>query len=148
MTKQVLKVSSMLSLVVALAVTAVFANPTNPLRAKIPFDFTVGGKTLPAGVYRVIPTTTTNVLLMRSEDGREGVLIQTNGVQTRLNQDNTKLVFRRYDDQHFLAQIWTAEDRTMCELQKSRAERELIKSRAKFLAKSVAEPEVVSILAQ
>ena len=74
--------------------------------------------------------------------------IQTNGLQTRRGQDHTKLVFHRYGDQHFLAQVWTAEDGTMCEFRKSRAERELMKSRAKFLAKSVAEPDVVSIFVQ
>ena len=148
MIKQVLKMSSILSLVVALAVTAVSANPTNTLKANIPFDFSVGGTTLPAGVYTVTPMSMPNTLRIRRDDNREGVLIQTNGSQTRRGQDRTKLVFHRYGDQHFLAQVWTAEDGTMCELRKSRAERELMKSRAKFLAKSVAEPEVVSILVQ
>jgi hypothetical protein len=148
MIKQVLKMSSILSLVVALAVTAVSANPTNTLKANIPFDFSVGGRTLPAGVYTVTPMSMPNTLRIRRDDNREGVLIQTEGSQTRRDEDRTKLVFRRYGDQHFLAQVWTAEDGTMCELRKSRAERELMKSRAKFLAKSVAEPEVVSILVQ
>jgi hypothetical protein len=148
MKKQVLKIFSMLSLAVTLTVAAVYANPTGALKANIPFDFSVGNKTLPAGVYTVAPTTTPGLLLIRREDGRMGALIQTQGVLARREQDKTKLVFRRYGDHYFLAQLWTAGDSNGRELWKSRTERELIKNRSNILAKNVAEPELVSIVVE
>jgi hypothetical protein len=148
MKKQFLKIISMLSLALTLAVAAVYANPAGPLKANIPFDFSVGDKTLPAGVYTVVPMTTPHVLRIRSEDGRMGVLIQTQGVEARREQDQTKLVFHRYGDQYFLSQVWTAGESDVRELWKSRTERELIKRRANHLAKNAVEPEVVCIVAQ
>ncbi len=148
MKKQVLKIFSMLSLAVTLAVAAVYANPAGRLKANIPFDFSVGNETLPAGVYTVAPMTMSGVLRIRREDGREAVLIQTHGVQARREQDQTKLVFRRYGDQYFLAQVWTAGDSNGRELGKSRTERELIKSGSKYLAQNAVEPEIVCIVAE
>jgi hypothetical protein len=148
MKNQVLKIFSMLSLAVTLAGAAVYANPAGPVRANIPFDFSVGNKTLPAGVYTFAPTTTPALLLIRREDGRTGALIQTQGVQARREQAQTKLVFRRYGDHYFLAQLWTAGDSNGLELWKSRTERDLIKSRSNYLAKNAVEPEVVCIVAE
>jgi hypothetical protein len=148
MKKQVLKIFSMLSLAVTLAVAAVYANPVRPLKANIPFDFSVENKTLPAGVYTVESMTTPSLLLIRRNDGRQGALIKTQGVQARREQDQTRLVFRRYGDHYFLAQVWTAGDSNGRELWKSRTERELIKSRSNDLAKNAVEPEVVCIVAQ
>ncbi|MGH9844512.1 MAG: hypothetical protein ACREEM_37800 [Blastocatellia bacterium] len=149
MKKQALKIFSMLSLAVALAAVAVYANPaSSPLKANIPFDFSVGDKTLPAGAYTVTPLTMPGVLRIRSEDGRGRVLVQTQGLQARPDQDQTKLVFRRYGDQYFLAQVWTAGDSNVRELQKSRTERELVKNRSKYFTKNAAEPEIVSIVAE
>jgi hypothetical protein len=148
MKKQVIKIFSMLSLAVTLTVAAVYANPTDTLKANIPFDFSVGNKTLPPGVYTVRPITSTGMLRIRREDGREAVMIQTNGVMARRAQDQTKLVFRRYGNQYFLAQVWTAGDSNGRELWKSRTERELIKKGSNYLAKNAVEPEVVCIVAE
>jgi hypothetical protein len=150
MKKQVIKMFSMLSLAVTLAVVAVYANPVSlagQLKANIPFGFTVGDKTLPTGVYTVAPMSTPGVLQIRSVDGRAGVLIQTNGLRTRQVQDQTKLVFRRYGNHYFLAQIWTAGDTDGREILKSRAERQLIKGEWKRLAQNAGEPEIVCIVA-
>lgn len=148
MKKQALKVFSMLSLAVTLAAVAVYANPTGSLTANIPFAFSPGDKTLPAGDYAVVPLTTPGVLRIRREDGRAAVLVLTQSVQARPGQNQTKLVFRRYGDQYFLAQIWAVGNGTGRELGQSRTERELIRDRSKHLAKNAVEPEAVSIAAQ
>src|SRR4030095_8731159 len=110
MKKQALKVFSMLSLSVILGVVSAHANPAGPVKANIPFDFTVANKTLPAGAYTVVPMTTPNVLLIRHEDGRAAAIVITNPMPARQEQGQTKLVFRRYGDQYFLAQVWTEGD--------------------------------------
>ena len=64
MTKQLLKGFWAASLVVALAVLSVPAQAAE-IRAKIPFSFTVNGKTLPAGTYSVSSEAAQGVLLVR-----------------------------------------------------------------------------------
>ena len=148
MKKQALKVFSMLSLSVMLGAVSVYAGLAVPVKANIPFDFTVANKTLPAGAYTVAPTSTQGVSLIRCEDCRASELFLTNSVQARREQGQTKLVFRRYGDRYFLAQVWTAGDTGGRELGQSRTERELVKSRSNHLAKNAAGPEVVYIVAQ
>ncbi len=147
MKKQVLKVVSMLSLSVMLAVVSVSAKPTSRIKVNIPFDFSVGDKTLPSGAYTVDPSIVQGMLLIRREDCRAAAFVITNGVQAQRKQGQTKLVFRRYGDQYFLAKVWTAGESDGRELLLSRTERELVKSRSKHLAKNVVEPEVVYIVA-
>ena|ERR1051326_9058444 len=148
MKKQALKVFSLLSLSVMLAVVSVYANPTGSIKANIPFDFSVGDKTLPAGAYTVAASTTPDVLLIRREDCRAAAMVVALRMPTEQGEDQTKLIFHRYGDQYFLAQVWSTGDSGVRELPKSRTEREMIKSRSKRLARNAVEPEVVYIVAQ
>ncbi len=95
------------------------------IRANVPFTFTVGEKSLPAGVYTVSilnPTSDRKALQVRSADGRMSAIIQTVGVSSHL-VDDSKLVFRRYGDRYFFAQAQMAGDSTSLAAGKTRAER-------------------------
>lgn len=74
----------------------------------IPFDFTVSGKTLPAGHYDVWETSqnSSNGWSIRGEHGV--AMIITNSVESPVRQHPLSLVFLRVGDQHFLTQIWNA----------------------------------------
>jgi hypothetical protein len=95
----------------------------------VPFDFVAAGTTLPAGEYRVSPQTTTgNVLLIRSQqDLNTAAMVHTNAAQANHAPANSKLVFHRYGDQYFLAQVWIAGNIRGKELPKSPAEKEIAK---------------------
>ena len=95
------------------------------IRARIPFTFTVGDKTLPAGVYTVSvlnPSSDRKALQIRSETGRVSAIIQTNSVNGE-RDDEAKLVFRRYGERYFFAQAQMAGDATSLAATKTRAER-------------------------
>lgn len=95
------------------------------IRARIPFTFTVGDKSLPAGVYTVRilnPTSDRKALQIRSDDGQTSAIIQTLGVNSAL-ASNTKLVFRRYGDRYFFAQAQMAGETTGLATTRTRAER-------------------------
>ena len=95
------------------------------MRAHVPFTFTVGDKSLPAGDYTVRilnPTSDRKTLQIRSEDGRVSAMVQTFGVNSALAKD-TKLVFRRYGEQYFFAQAQMAGETTSPAATKTRAER-------------------------
>ncbi|HEX2269872.1 MAG TPA: hypothetical protein VHH35_10065 [Pyrinomonadaceae bacterium] len=95
------------------------------IRAKVPFAFNVGQKSLPSGVYTVSvlnPMSDRKALQIRSEDGRLSAIIQTVGAGSN-RSDNAKVVFRRYGDRYFFAQAQMAGDSTSLTTSKTRAER-------------------------
>jgi len=112
------------------------------LTASIPFAFSVGQTTLPAGEYIVSlvnPTSDQRVLLIRSKDGRSSVFQQTIGVSKKSN--TAKLVFNRCADRYFFAQAWMPTDDTGFAVLKSGAERAMERDLAKASKKS----ELVSV---
>ena len=96
------------------------------LTAKIPFEFTVANKKLPAGEYSVRRAQQTSgdlVLQIDSKDGRESISRLTIPVNTLEPANESRLVFHRYGDEYFLFEIWPAGGNTGRELPKSRSER-------------------------
>ena len=87
---------------------------------KVPFDFNVIHKVLPAGTYRV-SYASENAILVRSQDGRFNAIsltVATGGQST----GGGKLVFRRYGDQYFLHQVLCSNADINAELPTSRLE--------------------------
>ena len=119
----------------------------NPqLIANIPFEFSVGNKTMPAGEYTVSCANATSprkVLQLRSRDGRAGVFVQTNSTIGKI-QDSAKLVFNRYGNQYFFAQAWFPVDSTGMQALKSRSEKQI----AREVAANKQSREVVAIRAR
>src|SRR5260370_1095577 len=92
----------------SLAATQV-ARAQEAMVADIPFAFTAGNVSLPAGEYRVQKLDGNSaVLLIRCSDARAAAMVITNGTQANEPQSQSKLVLNRYDNRYFLAQVWTA----------------------------------------
>lgn len=98
----------------------------NPqLIATVPFAFSVGEKTLPAGEYTVRctnPDSPAKILQLRSKNGHDSALVQTNSVIGKI-ENNARLVFYRYGDQYFFAQAWLPADSIGMQSPKSRTEK-------------------------
>jgi hypothetical protein len=108
------------------------------LIANIPFQFSVGNKTLPAGEYtvrQVNPASDHAVLQLRSKDGSAGAMIQMGSVIGRA-QENGKLIFRRYDNHYFFAQAWVDGENSGLQAARSRAERATEREMAGINAKT------------
>src|SRR4030095_9547096 len=106
MRKQALKLFFVVSLSLLMAVASFAANSGLKLRATIPFDFTVGEKTMPAGTYTVEQINTNSALLIRSEDCTRGIFINS-GAKLHTNYpERAKLTFRKSGDLYFLAEVW------------------------------------------
>jgi len=130
MKKQAFRILAVFSLLLTMSAAIVNAQ-SNRSTINIPFSFSVGHKTLPAGEYTVEPNRrdSNSFWLIQSVKGSDSVLFTTNSVWTSVNQENTRLVFNNYDGQYFLSQIWNAGDNTGRELHRPRLERQLAKSR-------------------
>ena len=129
MKKQAFRIVTVFSLLLTLSAVSIHAQSKRST-TKIPFSFTVGQKTLPAGEYSVEPNrqNSDNVWLVQSVTGHDSVLFTTGSLWTSETQKNSRLVFNNYDGQYFLSQIWSAGDNSGRQLQIPRLERQLAKS--------------------
>lgn len=148
MKKQTLNVIALFSLSILLSVAVFSAGTRFTVKGKIPFAFSVGNQTLAAGDYTIRSANSGVGIQICSKDCRERTQVLTNDALTRQEVPVSKLVFRRYGNQYFLARVWLAEESYGYEVPPSRTERELRKNRAKHLAQNAAEPELVSINAE
>ena len=127
MKKEFLKGLTMLLLIVVLALaTAVVsanAQSANRVVADIPFEFSVGYKTMPAGEYAVETVTSSgNAVMIRSTDGNRAAIRLTEESARVKNKTQARLVFHRYGARYFLAQVWNGVDLTGRQLMKSQEE--------------------------
>ena len=105
---------------------------TISLEAKIPFDFVIGGKTLPAGDYSIYSTglNAPQLILFRNARAGASAIASTGPVEPKTGRGTNKLVFHRYGDKYFLSLIWGSDDRVARGLGKSKLEREFTASTA------------------
>jgi len=117
--------------------------PGTEIRASIPFDFTVRGKSLPAGEYDIsrVGDEPTTLLLRNVTNKHEHIVFETEPVVARRIARRNVLVFNRYGDSYFLEEVVTAGEETGRELAPSHAERTLRRE----MAKNQAEPETVMV---
>jgi len=102
------------------------ARAQEPMVVDIPFAFTAGNATLPAGEYRVEKLERNSaVLLIRCTDPGAAAMVLTNAAQANELQSQSKLIFNRYDNHYFLSQVWTAGSIRGRQLSKSPREKEL-----------------------
>jgi hypothetical protein len=123
--KKAIKAIGLLSLLLSISTFYVYAQGQTLIRkVKIPFGFSVGAKTFPAGVYSVTRVNQDNIMLrLSSEDGGESINIITSPVQAKESPKTSRLIFRRYGETYFLSQIWESDDTEGRQLVKSRTER-------------------------
>ena len=122
--KAFFRMTGMLALAFVAATQIVRAQ--EPLIANIPFAFTAGNMTLPAGEYRVEKMPLNSVmLLIRSTDGSVAKIVPTNGAQANGLQAQSKLIFHRYGNRYFLSQVWVEGYAHGRELPESAKEKEL-----------------------
>jgi hypothetical protein len=77
------------------------------IKATIPFEFVVGGKTMPAGEYniQVLRDSGASVLVSNRYESAYALPFSTSSAQPQKVADHTALVFHDYGDRHFLAGI-------------------------------------------
>lgn len=129
MRKQAAKVFATLSLFIVLTSVSAYGQVLYQVRVSVPFDFIVGDQTFPAGDY-VLESHGfyTQALVIHSLDNRATTTVLSIPVRANSAQAATKLVFHRYGDRYFLAQVWRAGDIVGRELLKSKLYREVINS--------------------
>ena len=127
-------------LALVLAVGSAMAQSNVTLKADVPFEFVASKNTLPAGEYRVQFLASSPTLAIANANRSAKAVVLTNAVEADQPARQAKLVFRKYGDRYFLAQIWIDGVARGNELPVSRTEREW--------AQRAAQPQLVAVLAR
>jgi hypothetical protein len=94
-----------LSLAVLFFVVSAHAESGQRITANIPFEFTVGSISLPAGQYEFIRTDD-DIYQVRDADGRSLFAMPTASIQANGVPEKSTLKFAMVDGRHVLVQIW------------------------------------------
>lgn len=96
------------------------------ITAKVPFQFVVSNKIVPAGTYQVTSAAMTGrTLSIENAGAKVGLFLPASRTESKTNAASYALVFKKYGNQHFLSQIKLAGSRIMYRLPESKAEAEL-----------------------
>jgi hypothetical protein len=127
----------------SIAGTAQGQMPGTTIRASIPFDFIVRGRTLPAGRYEIkrINDEPSGLLIQNADHKRDEAMFETEPIYVARAARKDVLVFHRYGDSYFLSEVVTASEQTGRELAPSREERQLRRE----MASNQAAPETVTV---
>lgn len=140
MKKQTL-IAASLCLVVGLAMVSANAQATF-VQGKVPFSFTVSGKTLPAGDYTMIINS--NLLKITNGDGRIVALASVYDASGRPDGEKSQIIFHCYGDRCLLAEVWLSPQERGRQLATSRAEAKLAKEETgKYFAVRLFAPSAI-----
>jgi hypothetical protein len=93
------------------------------LEAKIPFDFRIGEKAMPAGDYTVIHSD--GVLRVRNFAGKtKNAMCLVRAAHKVNGEGAAKLVFHRYGNEYFLSAVWQWGGTSGVEVPRTKLERE------------------------
>jgi hypothetical protein len=121
MKQQIARILTFLSLTVLfLPATGEAQYVRRIIQAQIPFEFTVGGRTLPAGDYTVM-CVAPDRLELRDSNAQAVASAITRSVPTLEKSSATKLDFSMVDGDHALTQVWIKNEITVYELAPVRA---------------------------
>jgi hypothetical protein len=123
MKKQTLQLASFCLVILA----ATFAMGQSGITVKVPFDFMVSDKTLPAGQYSM--SASRDHLTLQDSSGKPVFIGIANSISGRRVGESGEVVFHCYDDRCFLSEYWTPTRENGSQLLPSGYEAELAKHR-------------------
>jgi|ERR1700722_2531690 len=118
-----------IALVVALTIypAKAHAQIIDDLEVKIPFQFHAGNAKLPAGEYRihVLDNSDMTVMEISSVDGSISALFQIQDADANTEPAKSELIFNKYGNRYFLAQLFDEGNRSGSEVVKSTYEKKI-----------------------
>jgi hypothetical protein len=109
------------------------------MTVNVPFAFAVEDHSLPAGEYLVLTVTPERSIRITSIDGKHSAIVNTLPNYAQTPSANSRLVFRKYRDEYFLAQVLTGGQNV--------ARNPISSKRAMEIASSGGMPETKTIIA-
>ena len=106
MKKQLISLAMSLAL---LASAAAYAQSSQLMKVNVPFDFSVGSASLPAGEYSVSSDDNAGgVITLQNQKAHKGALTLSQVCESRKAAPHSELIFHRYGDSYFLSEVWVS----------------------------------------
>ena len=122
------RVTRILSIGIALVAVAAVQAQDETVTANVPFSFYMGRSAMPQGAYKVEELSHGAMVRMGSTDAINAVI--TRAIAGKKQIEPARLVFHRYGESYFLAQIWTGDGSIGQALAASPREKELAQNGA------------------
>jgi len=116
-------VTRLLVIGTALAGAAAVYAQSRIVTAEVPFNFYMGSAVMPQGSYRVSEMSNGAVIVLQTANASKAIIVYD--VSGKSMDEPARLVFRRYGETYFLAQIWTGNRSNGHALPRSTREKEL-----------------------
>lgn len=114
-------------LLIAIGVACGFAETKAVvIKAKIPFAFSAGDVSFPAGEYTITRDNNRGALLIRGDESNQGCLVQTYSGSTYVADGHGSLLFKRYGEKYFLSQVFPGFENAGRKLPVSKEEKEYV----------------------
>ena len=108
MTRRLAMMAMLVGLTLGTAVVSANAQSSRRQVANIPFSFTIGDREMSAGKYEVMQSASGGeVITVRQRQGTKSALRLSSAIVTNNPPEQAKLVFNRYGDTYFLAEVWS-----------------------------------------
>jgi len=120
-------INTLIGLVLLLAVAAPLHAGSilnHEMTVSVPFGFTAGDKSLPAGDYSVQVNPERGSVVLHQE-GQSPLILLTNQRESTNTPPRGKLVFKRYGANFFLSEVWNQDNATGQALTPSAREKEM-----------------------
>jgi hypothetical protein len=134
MKTQAFQIAVVVALLLAVSSAMAQVQPGDVL-VNVPFPFLVGNHPMPPGRYLVSPSAKGFLRMLDIKDAHHPLLMAVNGVQSRAPQ-TPKLVFHRYGDSYFLAEVWNGNGNIGRQLPKSKGEQEIASGKVRGIPPS------------
>jgi len=138
-----IRMRMLLTIALLLGAVSVYTQAENVpfVKVSIPFNFTVGNQTLPAGDYTISDSDVhpQSVIWLQSSDGKHIAVVGTHPSYALDPSASTQLIFQHSGSEYFLSQIWTLGSTSGREVRLS--------NRANQLAKNNSSSDVATIVA-
>jgi len=120
------KVTRILSIGIALVAAAAVQAQNKTVTANVPFSFYMGSSAMAQGTYMVTELSHGAAVYLRSGDSAKATT--THEIAGKKQVEPARLVFHRYGESYFLAEIWTGDTSVGEAISASPREKELARS--------------------
>ncbi len=104
MKKQLISLAMSLALLTS---AAAYAQSSQLMKVNVPFDFTVGNSSLPAGEYTLSSNDNAGgVLTLQNPKAKKGAMVLSMVCESTKPAPHSELIFHRYGDSYFLSEVW------------------------------------------
>ena len=133
---------TLITIVLLFTAATLFAQTTPSqrlMKVQVPFAFAVEDHSLPAGEYLILTVTPERSIRIVSTDGKHSAIVNTLPNYANSPSETSRLVFHKYGNEYFLAQVWTGGQNV--------ARNPLSSKRAMEVASSGGKPETRIVIA-